>query len=263
MRLPEAAHRCDPSGSTNNRVTHPSQRTPAMSNVDTASPQPNVIVVPPGGGGGGLLSRLAGTIIASCLISSIGYFAGYTTLFARLWLKREGAIVEMPAEKKPRGSVVERGRDVLGDSIARIREQLGKTKKTAAGGFDKAMETGAKLGKAAKRKADKKAEELKQMLAKRQEESKKKKEEQAELLAEQKAHYDEQVRKYYEFYDGQCPNPRCHAPLRTKGNVATKYVSCARCHARFTAGRARALGPPRLPPFRPAGQSFFGKLFGH
>ena len=108
----------------------------------TNTPQHQVIVVPPGGGGGGgFFGRLVGAIIASCLISGIGYFATYTTLFARLWLKNEGATVEMPAEKHAKTSVVERSRGVLGDTIGKIKEQLARTKDTAAGGFEKARET--------------------------------------------------------------------------------------------------------------------------
>ena len=101
------------------------------------------------------------------------------------------------------------------------------------------------------------------MLAKHQEESKKKHEEAAKQLAAEKAQYAEKVRQYYASYDAQCPNRKCRAPLRTKGYSASKYVGCARCQARFTAGRARALGPPPPPPFRSGNRSIFGGLFGH
>jgi hypothetical protein len=243
--------------------------------VDPITPQPQVIIVPPnGGGGGGLATRLGGAILASCLISFIGYFATYTTVAARFWLRKEGAtIVEMPAEtkgKKP--SMVERSRGVLGDTIGKIKEQLAKTKESTTGGIEKAKESvtggmakatkkGAQIGKAIGHKVDTKAEELKHMLAMRQEESRKKHEEEAKQLAIDRAKYDEWVEKYLEHYDGQCPNPRCRAPLRTKGNSASKYVGCARCQFRFMAGRARALGPPKPPPFRSGNQSILGKLF--
>jgi hypothetical protein len=237
--------------------------------VYTTTPQPQVIVVPATGGtGGGFFSRLTGAIFASLLISGIGYFATYTTLFARLWLKNEGATVEMPTEKKARASVVERSRSVLDDTIGKIKAQLVKTKEATAGGIEKATSSiekakakGGQIGKAIERKVETKAGELKHMLAMRQEESKKRHEEEAKQLAIARAKYDELVEKYRAQYDAQCPNPRCRAPLRTRGNPSSKYVGCARCQFRFMAGRARALGPPPPPPFRSGNQSVLQRLF--
>jgi hypothetical protein len=236
--------------------------------VEPTNPQPNVFVVPPAGGGGGFFGRLVGAIIASCFISGIGYMATYTTLFARFWLKKEGATVEMPAEKAAKGSVAERSRSVLADSISKIKEQLAKTKESAAGGIEsakgsieKAKEKGAQIGKNIGHKVDTKAEELKHMLAVRQEETRKRHEEEAKQLAIEKAKYDEAVQKYYQQYDGQCPNPKCRAPLRTAQFSSSKYVGCARCQMRFPAGRARALGPPPPPAFRSPHHSVLGALF--
>jgi hypothetical protein len=145
--------------------------------------------------------------------------------------------------------------------MVKIKEQLDRMKESSAGGFGKARETGAKLGKRVAVTVDKKAAEVKALFAHRQEESRKRHEEEKQQLAEQKAQYDEQVEKFLAYYDAQCCNPKCRAPLRTKGISAGKYVGCARCQFRFMAGRARALGPPRPPPFRPSGQSVFQKLF--
>jgi hypothetical protein len=142
-----------------------------MEQLTNQNPQPLNLTVQTGGGGGGFFGRMVGAIIASCLLSLIGYLGMYTTLAARLWLKKEGAVVEMPAEKKAKKSVVERSRGALGDTIGKIKEQLVKTKETATGGLEKAKDAGAHLGKNIEHKVDKKAEELKLMLAHRQEES--------------------------------------------------------------------------------------------
>jgi hypothetical protein len=232
-----------------------------MNQLETTAPQPNVIVVGPNGGGG-FFSRLLGAIIASCFISGIGYLGVYGTLAARAVLHRQGAIVVMPDEPKPKAGIVARGQGALGGAIVKLREELDKLKNNTAGGFEKARDAGANVGKTIERKVDKATDQMKVMLAHRREEAKKKAEEKARQLAIEKAEYEEQVAKFLAHYDGQCPNPRCHAPLRTKGNSSTKYVGCARCGSRFTAGRARALGTPSPPPFRSGNQSIFARLFG-
>ena len=79
----------------------------------------------------------------------------------------------MPAQTKAKAGVVERGRNVLDSTIGKIKEQLVKTKETATGGIEKAKEAGGKFGKTIANKVDKKADELKALLALRQEESKK------------------------------------------------------------------------------------------
>jgi hypothetical protein len=236
--------------------------------VENTSPQPQVFVMPNNQPGGGFGSRVIGAIVASLFISGIGYFATYTTLFARLWLKNEGATVEMPAEAKAKAGVVARSRSVLDDTIGKIKEQLAKTKETAAGGIEsakggieKAKDKGALVGKRIEHKVDEKAGELKVMLAHREEEAKKKREEEAKFLATEKAKYDEAVKLYLAKYDATCPNPRCHLPLSTKGLAKTKYVGCAKCQMRFMVGRARALGPPRPPSFQQLRRSMFGGLF--
>jgi hypothetical protein len=230
---------------------------------ETPNPQPNVIVVPPGGGGGGgFFSRVFGAIIASCLISGVGYFATYTTLFARLWLRKEGATVEMPAEKaanKAKPGIVERGRTAIDELIGKTRENLAKTKANTAGVVEKAREKSALLGKAIEHKVDAKAQELKDILARRKEEAEKRREEAAQQLAADKAKYDEWVQKFREHYDAQCP--RCHAPLRTRNHSVNKSVACAKCQFVFTVRRARALGPPKPPPFHPAHRSLWGQIF--
>lgn len=228
-----------------------------------ANAQPNVIVVPAhGGGGGGFFGRVFGAIVGSLLISGIGYFATYTTVAARLWLKKEGATVEMPAEKseKAKPGVVERGRSAIEDLLVKTKEQLAKTKEATSGGLEKFKEKGAQIGKKIENKVDKKAEEVKEFLARRQEEAKKRHEEEARQLAIDKAKYDEWVRKFREHYDAQCP--KCHTPLRTRNRSVNKSFACARCQSVFTVRRARALGPPKPPPFRPSNRSIWGRLFG-
>jgi hypothetical protein len=171
----------------------------------------------------------------------------------------------MPGEKAGKTAakpgVVERGRTALEDLLGKTKEQLAKTKEATSGGLEKAKQKGAQIGKKIENKVDKKAEELKEILARRQEASQKKHEEDAKQLAAEKARYDEWVQKFLEHYDAQCPNPRCRAPLRTRNLSLNKSVSCARCQFVFTVRRARALGPPRPPPFRPSHRSIFGGLF--
>jgi hypothetical protein len=232
-----------------------------MNQLETTAPQPNVIVVGPNGGGG-FFSRLLGAIIASCFISGIGYLGVYTTLAARAVLHHKGAEVVMPDEPKPKARIVARGQDALGGAIGKLRVELDKLKKNTSEGFENARDAGANVGKTIGGKVDKAADHMKLMLAHRREEAKEKAEENARQLAIEKADYEERVAKFLANYDATCPNPRCHAPLRTKGYPSGKYVGCARCGSRFTAGRARALGAPSPPPFRPGNQSIFGRLFG-
>ena len=67
--------------------------------LSNQSQQPlNLTVQTGGGGGGGFFGRLVGAIIASCLISGIGYLGVYTTLLARLWLTKRAR----PSRCRPR-----------------------------------------------------------------------------------------------------------------------------------------------------------------
>ena len=226
-----------------------------MNHVETGAAQPNIIVVPSGGGGGGFAGRLVGAIIASCLISAIGYLGVYTTLFARAWLRKEGATVEMPAERKGKAHIVERGRNLFGSTIGKLKEQLAKGKEAATGGFEKAKEAGAKIGKKVEHTVDKKAEQLKQLLAHHQEEAKKKAEEHAKQLAIDKQKYDEAVAKFRQDYDSTCPNPRCHAPLRTGSWPGYRIVTCVALPTPVQGQHGTGAGPAQ-PPAVPARQPF-------
>ena len=166
-----------------------------MNQLETSAPQPNVIFVGPNGGGG-FFSRLLGAIIASCFISGIGYLGVYTTLASRAVLHRQGAIVVMPDEPKPKTGIVARGQDALGGAIVKLREDLARIKKNTAGGFEKARDVGENVGKTIERKVDKTTGQMKLMLAHRHEEAKKRAEEDARQLAIEKAKYEERVAKF-------------------------------------------------------------------